>query len=101
MRIEYVVAGVAGVRTRERRQAHMQILGRHEALQQQVRQPGLAVVIADGEVLLPGIVQRTLQLETGLRLPRSEDRILSVEFAVDRIARRPIRAAEVRVLEGR
>src|SRR6185369_12867454 len=46
-------------------------------------------------------VQRTLKLQSALGLSRSEDWIRRVEFPIQGHARRPIRVAEMRVLERR
>src|SRR5581483_1171184 len=75
----------------------MLVLRRNQLRDQKVRQPCLAEVVSQEEVLRLVSIQRPLQLVTKLALPQAENGVLKITLAHKGNRRSPIRPAEHRV----
>src|SRR5581483_8831497 len=75
----------------------MLVLRRNQLRDQKVRQPCLAEVVSQEEVLRLVSIQRPLQLVTKLPLPQAENGVLKITLAHKGNRRSPIRPAEHRV----
>src|SRR5215813_9629623 len=93
--VEYVISRISNPHGGNGRKACVQILSWDEFRNQQVRQSGLCVCIAEEKILRAFFVQRSLKLESTLTLPGIENGIFLTVIGGRRQTRGPVRPSEV------